>query len=218
MTVILVRHGRSTANSEGLLAGRMSGVELDEYGRTQANELPQRLASVIDELTAVAHSPLLRCSQTVAPLVGTLMGRADHVPVRAIEELNEVEYGHWTGRQISDLTREPLWQTVLRTPAAVTFPAGESMAAMSVRAVGAIRQLDSNFGGQDGSRLWLACTHADIIKAVLADALGSHLDTFHRIVIDTASISVVRYTDDRAYVHTMNSTQPSVLDARRGKV
>ena len=45
-TVILVRHGRTTANANGLLAGRAAGVDLDEIGRGQAVLTGERLAAV----------------------------------------------------------------------------------------------------------------------------------------------------------------------------
>src|SRR5213076_115842 len=65
--------------------------------------------------------------------------------------------------------------------------------------------------GEVGSHaVWLAVSHGDPIKAVLADALGLHLDAFQRIVIDPGSLSVVRYTPHRAFVITMNSRAGSL--------
>ena len=52
----------------------------------------------------------------------------------------------------------------------------------------------------------MAVSHGDVIKAILADALGTHLDTFQRILVNPASVSVVRYTETRPYVVTMNSS------------
>ncbi|CAM5730208.1 Phosphatase OS=Streptomyces fumanus OX=67302 GN=GCM10018772_46240 PE=4 SV=1 [Streptomyces fumanus] len=59
-TLILVRHGRSTANTEGLLAGWTPGVALDERGAAQAAALPARLAGV--PVSEVVTSPRLRRS------------------------------------------------------------------------------------------------------------------------------------------------------------
>jgi broad specificity phosphatase PhoE len=72
---------------------------------------------------------------------------------------------------------------------------------MAARAVAAARDWDARLGPD---AVWVACTHGDIIKAVLADALGLHLDSFQRIVPDPASVSVVRYTPVRPYVVRMN--------------
>lgn len=201
MTVILIRHGRSTANTSGLLAGRTPGVGLDEHGRRQAEQLPTRLAGVLPELTAVVRSPLQRCAETVDPLLST---RSD---ITAITEpnLEEVDYGHWSGRKLSELVAEPLWKTVQQQPSAAVFPGGEGLLDVSRRATAAIRGLDRVHGGQSGDDLWVACSHGDVIKAILADALGMHLDQFQRIVVDPASISVIHYGSARPSVHTVNN-------------
>jgi len=196
VTVLLVRHGRSTSNTAGTLAGRTPGVGLDEKGVEQAQELVQRLAGIA-ELTAIVRSPLQRCAETVEPLLAA-RGLLDVVDDRLIE----VDYGDWSGREIKDLVMEPLWKVVQRQPSAAVFPGGEGLAQVQARAVAAIRELDAVHGA-DG-KTWVACTHGDVIKAVLADALGTHLDGFQRIVADPASISVVRYSADRPYVHGVN--------------
>ncbi|MED5800405.1 MSMEG_4193 family putative phosphomutase [Gordonia sp. Z-3] len=207
MTVILVRHGRSTANTSGVLAGRTPGVGLDDKGRDQAQALVDRLGVCIGEIAAVARSPLERCAQTVAPLLATLqteLGR--DVPEVVVPDLAEVDYGAWTNRPLKDLVTEPLWKTVQQQPSAAVFPDGEGLAAVQSRAVAAIRDLDRRYGGDDGSGVWIACSHGDVIKSVIADAMGTHLDAFQRIVVEPASISVIRYGSTRPYVHTVNST------------
>lgn len=209
MTVILIRHGRSTANTSGLLAGRTPGVGLDDRGRGQAEDLPKRLASVLGDLTAVVRSPLQRCAETVDPL---LSARAD---IDAITEpgLAEVDYGDWSNRKITELVAEPLWKVVQQQPSAAVFPGGEGLMDVSRRATATVRELDRVHGGDDGHGLWIACSHGDVIKAILADALGMHLDQFQRIVVDPASISVVHYGSSRPYVHTVNNG--GVLDLPR---
>jgi 2,3-bisphosphoglycerate-dependent phosphoglycerate mutase len=78
---------------------------------------------------------------------------------------------------------------------------------MSARAVAAVRDRDSAVQEAVGDHaVWLAVSHGDVIKAILADALGMHLDAFQRIVVDPGSLSVVRYTASRAFVLTMNSS------------
>ncbi|NDZ96408.1 MSMEG_4193 family putative phosphomutase [Streptomyces sp. SID6673] len=207
MTVILVRHGRSTANTSGVLAGRTPGVCLDDKGREQAAALIDRLGVCMGEIAAVARSPLDRCAQTVAPLMSVLDADADRdVPELVVEALAEVDYGDWTNRPIKELLSEPLWKTVQQHPSAAVFPGGEGLAAVQARAVAAIRDLDRVHAGEDGSGVWVACSHGDVIKAVIADAMGMHLDSFQRIVVEPASISVIRYGPTRPYVHTVNNT------------
>jgi broad specificity phosphatase PhoE len=82
---------------------------------------------------------------------------------------------------------------------------------MSARVVGAVRERDAALTEEAGDHaVWLAVSHGDPIKAVLADALGMHLDAFQRIMVDPGSLSVVRYTPHRAFVVTMNSTSGSL--------
>lgn len=206
MTVILVRHGRSTANTSGVLAGRSPGVALDEVGRGQAGELVTRLTAYLPAITAVARSPLQRCGETMGPLLAALAAADREVPELVVDDLAEVDYGSWTNCAIRDLVTEPLWQTVQQHPSAAVFPDGEGLAAVQTRAVAAIRDLDRRFGGPDGAGVWVACSHGDVIKSVIADAMGTHLDAFQRIIVAPASVSVIRYSAARPYVHTVNST------------
>lgn len=195
-TVILLRHGRSTANVAGVLAGRTPGVSLDDVGRDQAEAVAERLAGIT--LDALVSSPMDRCQQTVAPLVA-----ATGLTVRIEPRLAEVDYGDWTGKALQDLSGEDLWRTVQAHPSAAVFPGGEGLAAVGVRAVAAIRGLVAELGPD---AVILVCSHGDVIKAVLADALGLHLDGFQRIVVAPASLSVVRYTPLRPFVERVNDS------------
>ena len=201
-TVLLIRHGRTSANTAGVLAGRSSGVELDDVGRTQVRALGERIAGV--PLAALVSSPLRRCRQTSQALLGA---RGDGLDLTVEQGLTECGYGDWTGKSLRDLAKEDLWKTVQTQPSAVRFPGGESMTEMSSRAVTAVRSWNAKLTAEHGPDVvWAAVSHGDVIKAILADALGMHLDAFQRILVDPASISIVRYTDTRPYVVTVNST------------
>ncbi|MFW0773051.1 histidine phosphatase family protein [Paenarthrobacter nitroguajacolicus] len=200
-TVILVRHGRTTANATGLLAGRSDGVSLDEVGREQAALMAGRLAAV--PLVGVVSSPLERCRQTTQFILDQQAG-SPYAPVDM--DLTECDYGQWQGRMLADLATEDLWPVVQSQPSAVVFPGGESMAAMQARAVAAIRRHDAAFEAEYGpGAVWAAVSHGDIIKSVLADALGMHLDLFQRISVGPASVSIVRYGTDRPTVYATNT-------------
>lgn len=200
MTVILLRHGRSTANTARVLAGRTPGVELDEVGHIQAKGLVARLAGLT--IAEIVHSPLLRCHQTVTPLA------ADRGLTPLVDDrLVEVDYGQWTGRELGELLQEPLWKVVQQHASAAVFPDGEGLAQVQARAVTAVREHDSRLAAAHGGDVvWIACTHGDVIKAVLADALGTHLDGYQRIVAEPASLSVVRYTETRPFVLRVDDT------------
>ncbi|GAA3682744.1 histidine phosphatase family protein [Nocardioides ginsengisoli] len=204
-TLLLVRHGRTTANASGILAGRTPGVRLDERGLEQAARAAERIAAV--PLTALVTSPQERCRQT-AKALGDSQRDAGHPVVKAATEkaLAECDYGEWQGRPIKELLKEPLWKTVQHQPSAAVFPGGESMVAMQHRAVAAVRRLDAAITAEHGPEaVWVAVSHGDIIKSVIADALGMHLDLFQRISVDPASVSVIRYAPDRPYVLASNT-------------
>jgi len=200
-TVLLVRHGRTTANATGLLAGRTAGVALDAVGRQQAARTAERIAAV--PLAALVSSPLERCRQTSRALLDRQPGTPETRIERAI---TECDYGEWQGRKLADLAKEPLWRTVQANPSAVVFPGGESMQGMQSRAVAAIRRIDAEVEAAHGpAAVWVAVSHGDVIKSVLADALGMHLDLFQRISVGPASVSIVRYGEQRPEVVASNT-------------
>ena len=183
--VILVRHGRTPANAQGILAGWTPGVHLDDHGVTQAEAAAERLRPLT--LTAIVSSPLERTVQTAE----AIERRQRRAPGIALDErLGECRYGEWTNRPLAELAKSPLWRTVQERPSAVTFPEGESLPQMQARALAAVHEWNARLGDR---ATYAIVSHGDVIKAILADALGTHLDQFQRIVVDPASVSVIRY-------------------------
>ena len=202
-TVLLVRHGRTSANEKGILAGTAPGTVLDSRGIEQAQHLAELLAGL--EVSAIISSPLERTVQTAEALATALVNKTGDPLVISLESgLSECEYGDWTGRSLSELAKEDLWRAVQDHPASVVFPGveGESMAHMANRAVGAIRHWNDVLGPDS---VYVAVSHGDVIKAILADALGIHLDLFQRIGVDPGSVSVINYTPTRPFVLCTNS-------------
>jgi probable phosphomutase (TIGR03848 family) len=214
-TVLLVRHGL-TATTGQLLTGWTPGVGLDERGRAQAKALGERLAPV--PLDAIVTSPLDRCRQTVDEIVAQRAGRTEQagdrrqpaVPVTD-DRVGECKYGDWTGKPLKELQKDPLWPVVQAHPSAVTFPGpeGESMLDMQHRAVTAIRDWNARLGKD---AIYLVCSHGDVIKAIVADSLGLHLDHCQRVVADPSSLTVIRYTPLRPFLLRLNDTGGSVDD------
>lgn len=196
VTVVLVRHGRSTSNVAGTLAGQTPGITLDDHGLDQAAGIAQRLAGT--RFDRLITSPLERCLQTVGPFA-----EASGLPVEIDPHFVEVDYGQWSGSALKDLAQEPLWRTVQQHPSAAVFPGGEGLAEVSARAAAGIRAVRA---AANADQTVLICSHGDVIKAILADALGMHLDAFQRIVVAPASISVIRYTPLRPFVERINDT------------
>ena len=201
--VLLVRHGL-TATTGHVLTGWMPGIGLDDRGRTQAAALAARLARL--PLAAIVTSPLLRCQQTVAAIAARR-----EVGVCEDSRVGECRYGDWTGKPLKRLAKDPLWRVVQAHPSAVTFPGaeGESMLDMQHRAVTAVRDWNARLG-QDAT--YLICSHGDVIKAIVADSLGLHLDQSQRIQADPCSLTVIRYTPLRPFLVRMNDTGGGVED------
>ena len=206
--VLLVRHGLTAATGT-VLTGRTPGIPLDERGRAQAAALAARLASV--PLDAIITSPLERCWQTAEALASA---RGGLPPVTADERVSECRYGDWTGKPLKALAKEPLWRVVQAHASAVRFPGadGESMLDMQHRAVSAVRDWNARLG-KDAA--YVICSHGDVIKAVITDSLGMHLDMCQRIQVDPCSLTVIRYTPLRPFLIRMNDAGGGTADLAR---
>jgi probable phosphomutase (TIGR03848 family) len=197
--VLLVRHGL-TATTGSVLTGWTPGIPLDDRGRRQAEAVAARLAPV--QLDAIISSPLERCRQTADTIAAA---GADRPAVREDVRVGECHYGDWTGQPLKRLAKEPLWRVVQAHPGAARFPGedGESITDMQYRAVSAVRDWNRQLGP---SAVYLICSHADVIKSVIADSLGMHIDMLQRIQVDPCSLTAIRYTPLRPFVLRMNDT------------
>lgn len=191
-TLVFVRHGRSTANAEGVLAGRAEGVELDDVGRKQAYRLGDLLTGA--GIAGAYRSPSLRCEQTA-----TLLGQPD---AEVLAGLDECDYGAWTNRKLMELGGEPMWSTIQTQPSAVTFPEGEAMLDMRDRAVAAVADIRKRHG--EGGVV-VVVSHGDVIKAIISDALAQDFDEFQRLNVSPASISIIDYSHERPFVVCVNA-------------
>ncbi|MGP0028633.1 MAG: MSMEG_4193 family putative phosphomutase [Streptosporangiaceae bacterium] len=205
-TVLLVRHGLTAATGHAL-AGWTPGIPLDDRGRAQAQAVGERLARL--PLDAIISSPLERCRETAGIIAAA---RADQDrEIRTDERLGECRYGDWTGRPLRKLAKEPLWRVVQAHPSAVRFPGpdGESMLDTQHRAVAAVREWNAVLGAR---ATYLICSHGDVIKGIIADCLGLHLDLSQRIQADPCSLTVIRYTALRPFLVRMNDVGGGIED------
>jgi len=197
-TLILVRHGRTSANRDGILAGWTPGVDLDELGVTQAQAVAQRLAPL--PIAGIVSSPLERTVQTAEAIQA-----ARELDLTLDARIGECKYGDWTGRPLKELAKEPLWKVVQNHPSAAIFPGsdGESIQDMAHRAIAAVQHWNAHFG-PDG--MYVMVSHGDVIKAIVSNALGTHLDLYQRVQIDPCSVSVIAYTPSRPFAVHVNDT------------
>jgi len=205
--VLLVRHGRTPTTGQ-VLPGRAAGLHLGDEGRAQAETAASRIADLAfrgkshhkrrpkSRVTAVYASPMERTQETAAPIASALGQR-----VRSNKGLLEADFGSWTGRKLSELNKLPEWQQVQKYPSGFRFPGGESFSEMQQRICGTIQSLVARHPGES----IVVVSHADPIKAAVADAMGTHLDLFQRIVVGPCSISAVVYGQGGPTVLSVNS-------------
>jgi probable phosphomutase (TIGR03848 family) len=198
-TVVLVRHGQ-TPTTGRVMPGRAAGLHLAEAGVAQARATAERIAATW-KVSAVYSSPLERARETAAEIARRLGLR-----VRLRRGLLECDTGDWTGAELKELARLPDWRTVQRWPSGFRFPNGESFLEMAARVTSTVTDLARQHPGQT----IVVVSHADPIKAAVADALGTHLDHFQRLVISTCSMSVVAYGPQGPAVLAVNSLPDSL--------
>ena len=194
--MLLVRHA-TTPTTGKVLPGRAPGLHLDASGAAHAEGIATRLAAWTSppnarkqvrgappRVVAIYASPLERAQETAAPI-----GRALGLEVVPHPGLLECDFGEWTGAELKVLFKRPEWSQVQRHPSGFAFPGGESFAGMQARILDTLREIGEAHRGD----AVVAVSHADPIKAAVADALGTTLDLFQRIVISPASITAISY-------------------------
>ena len=199
--MLLVRHGR-TPTTGATLPGRAPGLHLSDDGRAQAEAVAARIAE-LKKVDAVYASPLERTKETAGPI-----GKAVGQRVRTDKGLLECDFGEWTGRPLKELMKLPEWRTVQRYPTGFRFPGGESFSEMQTRITGALARLVDRHRG----KVIVAVSHADPIKAAVADALGTHLDLFQRIVISPCSVTAIAYGSGGPAVLSVNTVPRSLSE------
>ena len=203
---------------QGVLAGCSSGVYLDDRGQEQADQLARRLQQV--PLAGIISSSLDRTRQTSEAIEGVQRESGSDLTITFDDRVKECDYGEWTGRELKKLAKDPLWKQVQGHPSSVTFPGGESMRTMQSRAIEAVREWNAHF---DAKSTYAVVSHGDVIKSIVADALGIHLDQFQRLAVDPGSVCIIEYTPLRPFVIRTNDTgsdlgflRPAKKRARKG--
>ncbi len=209
--ILLLRHAHSVANAKGILAGRTAGIDLSDKGLVQANELVTKLNGI--DFSEIRISPMERCAQTVAPLIQQLPKKTSSKRLITKEDdLIEVDYGKWTGKKLSILSKDKSWKIVQNTPSAMYFPGGEGLLDVQARAMRALNSIANS----PGALPKMLVSHGDVIKAIVASVLGTHLDHFQKIVIDPASVTVLDFNGSDYRVLTLNNTSAPVTDFLAG--
>ena len=207
MRLVLIRHAHSEANAAGILSGRLPNVHLSTKGLEQAKALSSRLGTF--PISQLRISPMERCFETIQPWINDHVIPRDSAFEPVIDpELTEVDYGSWSGRKLSVLSKNKLWRTVQESPSRMYFPAGEGIAQMQARAMSSVHEMVAT--KKKGAAVIVS--HGDVIKSIIASALGMHLDEFQRIIIDPASVSIFEYSEVKPRVLLLNDSRAVVTD------
>lgn len=207
MRLVLIRHAHSQSNASGVLSGRLPNIHLSEKGIKQSQQLSERLGNFA--VAQLRVSPMERCFETISPWLNdvVLKNSPDFEPI-IDPSLNEVDYGDWSGKKLITLARKKEWRTVQESPSRMYFPGGEGIAQMQSRAMSVVHELAK----LPDSKTAVIVSHGDVIKSIVASALGTHLDEFQRIIIDPASVSVLDYSGIKPRVLLLNDTRAVVTD------
>jgi probable phosphoglycerate mutase len=212
MRVVLIRHAHSQANLAGVLSGRRPNVHLSKEGIEQSKDLARRLGDFVPHQIRI--SPMERCLETITPwLIQSSESKAKRPKPIIDQGLTEVDYGEWSGKKLSVLSRHKLWSVVQNTPSQMYFPKGEGILAMQTRALQSIHEsIDTK-----AKAPIVIVSHGDVIKSIVAASLGMHIDEFQRIIIDPSSISVIDFSLTKPRVLLLNDNRAVVTDLLIGK-
>lgn len=197
MRVHLVRHGACDGTG-AVLHGRAAGVSLNAEGRSQARGTAQLLAS--EPVRAVYTSPIERAAQTAA-----VIAEPHGLAPLLLNQFIEIDYGEWTGRAFGELADDPLWQQYNRARTTTAPPGGEHPVEVQRRAAAGLRTLLD----QHEDDTVVVVSHADVIRAVLAELLGFPLDNALRLAVAPASVSTVLLQRDWLQVLQIGVQHPA---------
>lgn len=201
--LVFIRHAHSTANDAGILSGQLPGVSLSKKGEKQAQLLVERLGA--SEFDSIRVSPMQRCEETIAPWLNS--GYSRGLKAYEIDEsLIEVDYGSWSGRKLSSLSREKMWKVIQDRPSTVQFPEGERIKAMQKRALSSVMQALGD--KKNGTHLFVS--HGDVLKALVASLMKIKLDDFQSLVIDPASVTVIDFDGTKSRLLAFNDTHSPI--------
>jgi len=194
MILVLVRHGMTPVTGKKL-TGWLPGISLSAEGIAQARHAGDRLAGA--PLKGIYSSPLERCTETAG-----LIAESHSLTVQTRDDLGEVHYGDWQGKSLKMLYRSKLWSELKSRPGDFRFPKGETIREAQTRGIGAIEALRS----RHKDKVVLVCSHADMIRLIVAGYLGMGIDLYSRISIAPASVTTLVLGDSTPHLVVLGDT------------
>jgi broad specificity phosphatase PhoE len=189
--LLLIRHALVDACGR-YLAGRQRGIHLNAGGRLQAAQLGRCLATI--PLRAIYSSPMERAIETALAVAGN--GRS----VTVAPDLNEIDFGQWTGVAFEELDARPEWRAFNASRSSTPIPGGERMANVQARAFRCVMDLHRHHPGE----VIAIVSHGDVLRSIVARVIGTPLDKIGSFEIDPASISVLGSAGNRLCLNLLN--------------
>jgi broad specificity phosphatase PhoE len=199
--ILLIRHAMVDAYGR-FLPGRMPDIHLNEEGRRQARTLGTTLRSL--RIAATYSSPLDRARETAVAIA------EGSGPPSIVPELNEIDFGEWTGLSFDELGRRADWMAFNQHRARSPIPGGEWMLNVQMRACRALGRLHRAHRNETIA----VVSHSDVLRAVIAKVMEAPLDRLDAFRIDPASVSVLEPTESGFEITQLNNHSYAISSAR----
>jgi len=205
-TFLLLRHAHSVANNAGILAGQLEGIGLSIDGIAQVKKLTSSFENL--EIDRIISSPMQRCLETVEGIAKSKKKR-----ISIDKRLIEMNYGSWSGKKLSKLSRMRDWKVIQKKPSAFRFPQGESFKELEKR----IESLLTELARKYPKETILLITHGDVIKIAASLTVGSGLDNFQKFVVDPCSLTTLSWSSKSRIMITFNQKIVSIKSSKKKK-
>jgi probable phosphomutase (TIGR03848 family) len=205
-TFLLLRHAHSVANKAGILAGQLEGIGLSKDGIAQVNKLTSSFENL--KIDRIISSPMQRCLETVEGIA-----RSKRKRISIDERLIEMNYGSWSGKKLSKLSRMKEWKVIQTKPSAFRFPQGESFKELEERIESLLKDLSRKYPKET----ILIITHGDIVKIAASLSVGSGLNNFQKFAVDPCSLTTLSWGSKARMLLTFNQKIVSIKSSKKKK-
>ena len=196
ITWILIRHGQTMANEQGVLAGFLE-TPLSKVGEQQAIALREYLKETAIHYFYASSSK--RAYETLQPLA-----ELKQANIEVVGALKEIHFGDFEGKNFSWIQKHyPDEVTkMLKEKDHYCYPGGESLVMAHTRMAKWLQEVSISHENS----VVVVCAHAGTIRSMLSEFIAGNESLHWHFKIDNASISTVSVTDGFAVIESLNDT------------